>query len=81
MLNSDFTNAKISDKVTDLILGYGVITNITPEDSFPIKATFMGTEFGYLFDGKTFALDFLPTLYKGHINVNSFNVAYNEQEN
>ena len=40
----------------------------------------MGTEFGYIMDGRTFALDFLPILYKGHINSNSFSTSYNEQD-
>ena len=78
--NSDFSNAKVGDKVTDLILGHGYITGIDLEDSFPLKATFMGTEFGYIMDGRTFALDFLPILYKGHINSNSFSTSYNEQD-
>ena len=80
MSNSDFTNAKINDKVTDLIMGHGVISNIIPDDLYPIKVNCMGVEFGYTYNGKTFGLDFLPTLYKGHISVNSFSVAYNEQE-
>ena len=32
--NSDFSNAKVGDKVTDLILGHGYITGIDLEDSF-----------------------------------------------
>ena len=78
--NSDFSNAKVGDKVTDFILGHGIITDIIPEDSFPIRATFLGTEFNYLMDGRAFVLDFLPTLYKGHINSDSFNTSYNEQD-
>ena len=80
MDTSDFTKAKIGDKVTDLVLGWGVISNIIPEDSLPIKAIFLGTEFDYTYNGKAFILDFLPTLYKGHINPNSFSIAYNEQD-
>ena len=80
MLNSDFSDAKVGDKVTSSIWGYGVIVYISDCSDYPIRCRFgsysqyMNREF--TLGGHYQISEILPTLFKGHIDPASFQVSY-----
>ena len=77
MLNSDFSDAKVGDKVTSSKYGYGVISFIKEVGVYPVRVSFEMTEnIGYDLLGFYHYEDFLPTLFKGHIDPASFQVSY-----
>lgn len=77
MNNSDFSNAKVGDKVTSLDYGHGFIKEIAKEENYPILAYFgNGNWETYTEIGKGRKNHFLPTLFKGHIDPNSFSTSY-----
>lgn len=75
MNNSDFSNAKVGDKVTHIELGRGVITELL-QKPYPIVCVFDGEDYGFTVDGKFLPTDFLPSLFKGHIDPESFSFSY-----
>lgn len=79
--NNDFSNAKVGDLVTSLTEGYGVITWIDPtdDDFLNIKVTFKNGLYYLWFSitGESEDYHFAPTLFKGHIDINSLSINYN----
>lgn len=81
MNNSDFSNTQIGDKVTSLVWGHGEVSRIiclkNNSTPFPIEVLFEdGGIAAYSFEGKFYDDDFLPSLFKGHIDPESFQVSY-----
>lgn len=79
--NSDFSDAKVGDLVTSLRHGHGVIVEVLDGFGYTIQASF-----GYgideqldlfMMDGYLLDTDFAPTLFKGHIDINSLSINYN----
>ena len=77
--NSDFSDAKVGDLVTSLTMGYGVITQAHLEDEdYQIYIKFdKGGSDWYIKNGYCQHNHFAPTLFKGHIDINSLQVTYN----
>jgi len=82
MNNHDFRQAKAGDKVTSIRHGHGIITEINPDELYPIIAEFtdvFGDSFYSDFDFNGFWLhdDFAPTVFKCHIEKDSISINYN----
>lgn len=62
-MNTDFTDARVGDKVYLYSYGYGRITSIAPSEDFPISAT--GNQWFYRFslDGKSDEHQDAPVLF------------------
>ena len=65
-LNSDFTNAKVGDKVSMIGEGIGVIENIIPEDTFPIKCNIDDDKRSFTTKGYWREHDKQAKLFNGH---------------
>ena len=82
MLNSDFSDAKVGDKVTSLLFGYGEIINVYSPDEvigpYVIEVKYIAEPLNdrITINGLLFEKDFAPTFYKGHIDPASFQVSY-----
>ena len=77
MLNSDFSDAKVGDKVTSSKYGYGFIRIIDDKKTaYPIEVEFESTLEWYSLTGFYHYSNLLPTLFKGHIDPASFQVSY-----
>lgn len=83
MNNHDFSNAKVGDLVTSLMYGHGVIETIDLNSPYPIFVKFYKDNGGmYDYKGHDIhgfydRLHFSPTLFKGHIDINSLSINYN----
>lgn len=80
MINSDFSDAKVGDKVTSLLWGHGEIIYISECSDYPINCHFdsLGEwiEREFTLGGHYEISNLLPTLFKGHIDPASFAVSY-----
>lgn len=68
--NKKFSNAKIGDKVYNILLGeWGIITSIEPCEIYGIRARFNEYSDGYTFDGKSYTIDNNPTLFWNEVKL------------
>lgn len=79
--NHDFSDAKVGDLVTSLRYGYGVIIKVSKSLTYPIIVQFIkdyNTDIESCnYSGLEYEKDFAPTLFKGHIDINSLSINYN----
>jgi len=65
-LNSDFSKAKVGDKVYYLGGSVGEITSIEEQDDFPIE---VNSDESYTFDGKVLQYDTYATIYTHPVKI------------
>lgn len=65
-LDSDFTNAKIGDKITYLNHGVGEIIDINKDRIYPIGCNIGDILYSFTIDGKFRTWDTTPVLVKEH---------------
>lgn len=68
--NKKFSNAKIGDKVYNILLGeWGIITGIEFYQIYGIRARFNEYSDRYTFDGKSYTIDNNPTLFWNEVKL------------
>lgn len=68
--NKKFSNAKVGDKVYNILLGeWGTITNIEPYETYGINVEFSESYDCYTFDGKIYKLDNNPVLFWNEVKL------------
>ena len=86
--NSDFSDAKVGDLVTSLMYGHGVIDEVLNQSLYSIIVRFGEKDESEIDEYKQYdengfydRLHFAPTLFKGHISIESLQVTYNTLPN
>lgn len=68
--NKKFSNAKVGDKVYNILLGeWGTITNIDPYEIYGIDVEFSECRECYTFDGKIYKVDKNPILFWNEVKL------------
>ena len=74
----DFSNAKVGDKVFDILFGYGIIKSNDEWSSYPIQVQFDDYFETYLIDGRTREESIFPSLYYNKFEIKIPEEAYKQ---
>lgn len=64
-----FKNAEVGDKVWSVGHGWGKITHIDNDDTYPLKVKFDGDSATYTLEGKFYKDDLNPTLFWDEVKI------------